>query len=80
MSGVVQDHYLLAWAFSIGGARWEPWCPAYFGPARFREPYGDFRFGGTVFLTQLGKMGVPVVTSAMREQIVDAIEQWRMGA
>lgn len=78
MTGIVQDHYLLAWALSIGGARWEPWCPSFFGPARFKEPYGDFRFDGTVFLTKLGPMGVPLVTSALREAILDRIEAWRM--
>ena len=78
MSGAVQDHYLLAWAFSIGGARWEPWCPSWFGPARFREPFGEFRFDDTVFLTRLGKMGVPIVTKAMRAQILERLEAWRM--
>jgi hypothetical protein len=80
MTSFQQDNYLLAWAVCIGGGEWEPWASSWAGPGRFHEEFGQFNFGGTPYLTRLGKMGVPIVTDALRNAILERVEEWRLEA
>lgn len=76
-----QDHYLLIWAICHARGEWCPWEPAWSGYAAgifSGQSYGQFQLLGTPYLTSLDRMGVPVVTKAMREAITGLIEQARL--
>ena len=70
-----QDHYLLAWALSMGVGEWQPWA---IGGNRFREPFGQFNLDGTPYVTRIGAMGIPIITAPLREAIIKKIEEWRL--